>query len=79
MRIYGHIRTVLDNGAHVAEEQGQQEGGDVLAVDVGVGHNDDLVVAQPGEVEVLADTGTEGGNEVADRLGRQVVSRVIYF
>ena len=35
----------LDHGAHVAEEEGQQEGADVGAVDVGVGHEDDLAVA----------------------------------
>ena len=40
------------------------------AVDVGVGHDDDAVVAQLGDVEiVLADAGAEGGDQGADLLG----------
>ena len=62
---------VLDERTHVTEQEGQQQGGDVLAVDVGIGHDDDLAVAQLGDVEVLTDAGTEGGDEAADRIGRQ--------
>jgi hypothetical protein len=40
----------LDDGDHVAEEE-RQEQGDVGAVDVGVGHQDDLVIAEPRHVE----------------------------
>ncbi len=37
----------LDERPHEAEQQRQQQGRDVLAVDVGVGHQHDLVVPQP--------------------------------
>ena len=45
---------MLDQRAHEPEQQRQQQRADVLAVDVGVGHQHDLVVAQLVEVEVLA-------------------------
>ena len=45
--------------AHVAEEQGEQEGADVGAVDVGVRHDDDLAVARLVEVEGLARAGSD--------------------
>ena len=37
---------LLDDGQHVPEEEGQEQRADVRAVDVGVGHDDDLVVAE---------------------------------
>src|SRR5690606_24540509 len=40
-------------------------------VDVGVGHEHDLVVPQLGDVELLADAGTEGGDERLDLLVAQ--------
>jgi hypothetical protein len=46
----------------------KQEGPDVGAVDVGVGHDDDLAVTALLEVEVLADAAAEGGNDRADLL-----------
>ena len=61
----------FDEGSHVAEEEGQQQRGDVLAVDVGVRHDDDLAVAQFGDVEVFADAGAEGGDQGADRVRGQ--------
>jgi hypothetical protein len=46
----------LDQLRHLPEEEGQQQGADMGAVHVGVGHDDDLVVAQLVGVElVLAD------------------------
>ena len=54
---------VLDQRAHEAEQQGQQQGADVLAVDVGVGHQHDLVVAQLGQVELVVDAGAERGDQ----------------
>ena len=60
---------VLDDRAHLAEEEGEQQGADVRAVDVRVGHDDDLVVAQLLDVEVVAaDAGAERGDERADLL-----------
>ena len=59
--------TLLDDVAHLAEEEGQQQRADVGPVDVGVGHDDDLVVTALGDVEVLAaDPGAERGDEGAD-------------
>ena len=37
---------VVDELRHLAEEEGHQERGDVRAVDIGVGHDDDALVAQ---------------------------------
>ncbi len=56
-----------DELLHVAEEEGEQEGADVGAVHVGVGHEDDLAVAELGGIEVVfADAGAEGGDHGAD-------------
>ena len=60
----------LDQLRHLAEEEGQQQRADMGAVDVGVGHDDDLVVAQLVDVElVLADAGAQRGDQRADLLG----------
>ena len=62
----------LDQLRHLPEEEGQQQRADMRAVDVGVGHDDDLVVAQLVGVElVLADAGAERGDQRADHVGRQ--------
>ncbi len=61
----------LDQFGHLAVEEGQQQGADVRAVHVGVGHDDDAVVAQLGDVEVvaagappgLADAGAQGRDQ----------------
>ena len=37
---------LLDQGPHKAEEEGEQQGADVGAVHVGIGHDDHLVIAQ---------------------------------
>ena len=37
---------VLDEGPHEAEEEGQQQGADMGAVHIGIGHDDDLVIAE---------------------------------
>ena len=53
----------LDELLHVAEEEGQQQGADVRAVHVGIGHQDDFAVAQFGGIEIfLADAAAEGGD-----------------
>ena len=51
--------TGLDERLHVAEQQCQQQRADVLAVDVGVGHHHDLVVAKLGDVELIVHAGAE--------------------
>ena len=63
--------TLLDDVGEVAVEEGQQERADMRAVDVGVGHDDDLVVAQLAEVEIVADAGAQGGDQRADLLAAQ--------
>ena len=64
----------LDEALHLAVEEGEQQRADVRAVHVGVGHDDDLVVARLVGVEAadgfvaLADAGADGGDEGADFL-----------
>jgi hypothetical protein len=63
----------LDQFGHLAIEQRQQQGTDVRAVDVRVGHDDDAVVAQLFDVEiVLADAGAERGDQRDDLLGLEI-------
>ena len=57
---------VVDQRAHVAVEERQQERADVRAVDVRIGHDDDLAVAALAEVELLADARAERGDHRAD-------------
>ena len=58
--------------AHLPVEERQQQRADMRAVDVGVGHDDDLVIAQLVGVElVVADAGAERGNQRADLLRAQ--------
>ena len=62
----------IDQLAHLAVEERQQQRSDVGAVDVGVGHDDDLVVAQLVGVEFFAaDRGAERHHQIADLLGAQ--------
>ena len=51
--------TVFDEGAHIAEEEGQQKGADVGAVHIGIRHDDDLVVAELVDIEILAQSRAE--------------------
>ena len=53
---------------HLAEEEGEQEGADVRAVHISVGHDDDAPVAELGDVKVLADAALQGLDEDADFL-----------
>ena len=62
---------VLDDLGHVAVEEGHQQRADVRAVDVRVGQQDDLVVAQLGDVERLADARAEGDDQRPDLLARE--------
>ena len=70
----------LDDRVHVAEEERQQQRPDVGAVDVGVRHQDDLVIAQLREVELLgADAGAHRRDEQPDFIVGQdlVVARLL--
>ena len=55
---------LVDERAHVAVKERQQERGDVVPVRVGVHQQDDLVVAQLRHVEVLAEPAAERVDDV---------------
>src|SRR5471032_1787323 len=62
----------LDQLRHLAVEQGQQQGADVGAVDVRIGHDDDAVVAQLFDVEFIrADRRAQRGDQRGDLFRRQ--------
>src|SRR3546814_6176386 len=60
----------FDDFGHLAIEEGEQKRADMRAVDVGVGHNHDLVIAQLFEVELIADSRPERLDQRADFLRR---------
>ena len=71
-RRLGDVEVLVgDEGVHVTEEEGEEEGANVRAVDVGVGHDDDAVIAKLLQVEAVADAGAQGGDEGADLLVAQ--------
>ena len=59
---------------HLAEEEREQQRADVRAVDVGVGHDDDPVVAQLFDVELGADPAADRGH---DRLDLEVREHLV--
>src|SRR5262249_50881457 len=62
--------TLLDQVAHLAEKKRQEQRTDMAAVDIGVGHDDDAVIARLRGLEILAaDAGAERLDQRAD-LGR---------
>ena len=63
---------LFDELRHLPVEERQQQRADVRAVDVGVGHDDDLVIAKLVELEFVApDAGTQRRDDVRHLLGRQ--------
>src|SRR3546814_9790210 len=60
----------FDDFGHLAIEEGEQKRADMRAVDVGVGHNHDLVIAQLFEAELIADSRPERLDQRADFLRR---------
>src|SRR5215470_14863933 len=57
-------KPLVDQTRHLAKEKGQQEGADVAAVDIGVGHDNDAVITRLSGVEILkADPGAECRNQ----------------
>ena len=66
-RRLGHVDMAgHDELIHLPVEEGEQQRADVRAVDVGVGHDDDLVVAPLGEIHFVADAGADGRDHAAD-------------
>jgi hypothetical protein len=61
---HGGVHIALFNkGPHEAEEEGEQQGADVGTVHVGIGHDDDLVIAQLVQVEVVPDARAQSGDD----------------
>ena len=58
--------SAVDQLRHVAEEERQEQGADVRAVDVGVGHDRHGVIADLGDVEVLPDPGPQDRDQRPD-------------
>ena len=59
----------IDELRHVAIEERQEQGADMRTIHVRVGHDDDLAIANAGEVHLVrADAGPHGGEQVADLL-----------
>src|SRR5205823_14878315 len=67
-RLCDVYKTRVDQWPHVPEEQGQQQGRDMLPVDVRVRHADDLVVSNLAQVELVGDARPDRGDERADFL-----------
>ena len=66
-RRLGHVdEAALDERLHLAEEERQQQRADVAAVDVGVGQQDHLVVADLVDVELLGQAGADGRDQRLD-------------
>src|SRR5262249_7925953 len=62
-RLRNEEMAAVDQARHLPVEERQQQRSDMGAVDVGVGHDDDLVVAQLFGIELVApDTGAERGD-----------------
>ena len=55
---------------HLAVEEGEQQRADMRAVDVGVGHDHDLVIAQLFQVELVTQACAHRLDQRADFLGR---------
>jgi hypothetical protein len=56
----------IDELGELTEEEGQEQRADVGSVHVRVGHDDELVIAQLGDVEIVLHARPERGDEVAD-------------
>ncbi len=55
-----------DQGLHMAEEEGEQQGANMRAVHVGIAHDDDATITQAGYIEVFIDADSNGRNDVFD-------------
>ena len=56
----------VDHRAHLGEEECHQQRCDMGAVDIRVGHDDDLVIAQVVDVELCADADAERLAQIVD-------------
>ena len=68
----------FDQLGHLAVEEGQEQGADVRAVHVGIGHDDDAVVAQFFGIEFFfADACAQSGNQRGDFLAGQHFFKIL--
>ncbi len=76
-RRHGEIKMAgLDQFRRLPVEEGDQQRGDMRAVDVGVGHDDDLLVAQLLFLVMRADAAAERLDEIGELLvGGELVAR----
>ena len=73
--------TVFNQLRHLTEEESQQQGTNVRAVDVSIGHDDDVVVTQLFDIEFFAaDTAAQCGDQCAHLGGGEhlVEARFLY-
>ena len=62
---------MVDQRAHIAEEEGQHQRADMRAVHIGIGHDEDLMVADFANIKLVADAGAQRGHD-----GHQLVVAV---
>ena len=59
--------SAINDFGHLTEKEGQQQRSNMAAVDIGVGHDDDLVIARFFDIEIVApDAGAKSGNQRAN-------------
>ncbi len=54
---------MINQWSHVAIQEGQQQCANVLTVDIGICHQNTLVIARLVDVKLFADAGSEGGDD----------------
>ncbi len=69
----------IDQFGHLAIQQGQQQGADVRAIDIGIGHDDDAVIAQLVDVEIGPDAGAQRGDQRGDLLAGDQAIETRFF
>src|SRR3989344_8266119 len=68
-RRLGNVKiSAFDYLGEISVEQGQKKGSDVSAVNIGISHDDYLVVAKTVDVELIRNSGPHGDNESPDFL-----------
>ena len=57
----------FDQRLHIAEEEGQQQGADMAAINISIGHDDDACrSADVGDIKVIANAGAQGRDQRFD-------------
>ena len=50
---------LLNERAHIAEEEGEHQGADVGAIHIGIGHDEHFIVAQLGDIELVTNAAAQ--------------------